>query len=152
MSDAGRPPRLNEQIQGQICEAIRRGNTFKAACRAGGIGISTFRGYMTKGKDAASEYREFRLAVLAAKAEGERALVECIRSAADAGDWKAALVILERRNRKAWGPVQRSELSAPGGKPLTASAGVVVLPALRDFPEMSTEDLRALARGENPKG
>ena len=50
----GRPSKLSPEVQERICNAIRAGNYYRAACRYGGIDYSNFRDWMLKGQRARS--------------------------------------------------------------------------------------------------
>ena len=72
----GRPSKLTPEVQERICQAIRAGNYYEAACAYAGIGYSTFRVWMIKGEKAKSgKYREFLEAVTRAEHEAEVRMV-----------------------------------------------------------------------------
>jgi uncharacterized Fe-S cluster-containing radical SAM superfamily protein len=60
----GRPSKLTPEVQEKICNAIRAGNYYEAACAYAGIDYSTFRRWMIKGEKAKKgKYHEFCEAV-----------------------------------------------------------------------------------------
>ena len=99
----GRPSRLNAAVQDRLVTALRSGATRESCATYAGIGITTFHTWMQKGEERpGSDYADFRAAVKAAEADSEILLAGRLMAAA-AGDWRAALSVLERRFPDAWG-------------------------------------------------
>ena len=103
MSKVGRPTKLTPEVQEKICNAIRAGNYYEAACAYAGIGYSTFRAWMIKGEKAKSgKYREFMEAIKKAEYEAEARLVAQWQKHMPE-NWQAIATFLERRYPERWG-------------------------------------------------
>lgn len=104
----GRPSLLDDDVANNVVTMLRAGNYLTVATRAAGIGMQTFRDWLKRGessKTADAPYRDFRARVERARAEGEARMVSVIARAAQSGDWRAALALLEREFPDRWGPV-----------------------------------------------
>jgi len=86
---AGRPSKYSVELVGRFCVELARGSSIAYACRAAGIGHSTYKRWL-------HEHPEFKDAVANASAESERALVRQLQDHAE-NDWRAAKFLLERR-------------------------------------------------------
>ena len=99
----GRPSKLTPEVQERICQAIRAGNYYEAACAYAGIHYSTFRKWMIKGEKAKSgKYREFFEAVTRAEHEAEVRMVAQWQKHMPE-DYRAIRDFLERRYPERWG-------------------------------------------------
>ena len=99
----GRPSKLTPEVQEKICQAIRAGNYYEAACAYGGIAYSTFREWMVRGeKDKSGKYREFLEAIKRAEYEAEARLVAMWQKHMP-DNWQAIATFLERRYPERWG-------------------------------------------------
>ena len=99
----GRPSKLTPEVQEKICQAIRAGNYYEAACAYGGIAYSTFREWMVRGeKDKSGKYREFMEAIKRAEYEAEARLVAMWQKHMP-DNWQAIATFLERRYPERWG-------------------------------------------------
>ncbi len=105
---SGRPLSFTQEKADRVCEAIRRGLTYKQAASYAGISYSTLNRWRIEGvqEDSSSELREFWKAFEQANGEAAFRLLGYIDNAAIAGDWKAAGWILERRFPNEWGGKQ----------------------------------------------
>ena len=117
----GRPSRIEDtKLIQRICTGIRKGNYPEIAAMSAGISERTYYLWYHRGQiEGEGPYAEFAEAIDQASAQAEMALVGNIRDAADAGDWKASLELLSRRNRR-WARQDRTimELGAsPDEKP-----------------------------------
>ena len=98
-----RPSKLTPEVQEKICNAIRAGNYYEAACGYAGIGYSTFRVWMIKGEKAKTgKYREFMDAVMRAEYEAEARMVAQWQKHMPE-DYRAIRDFLERRYPDRWG-------------------------------------------------
>lgn len=98
----GRPSKLTPEVQEKICNAIRAGNYYEAACAYAGIDYSTFRRWMVQGEKAKSgKYREFYEAVKKAEYEAEIRLVAMWQKHMP-DNWQAIATFLERRYPERW--------------------------------------------------
>lgn len=98
----GRPSKLTTEVQEKICNAIRAGNYYEAACAYAGIDYSTFRRWMVQGEKAKSgKYREFYEAVKKAEYEAEIRLVAQWQKHMPE-NWQAIATFLERRYPERW--------------------------------------------------
>ena len=94
---------MTPEVQKRICDAIRAGNYYQAACAYAGIGYSTFRRWMTMGEEAKrGKYREFWEAVTRAELEAEARLVAQWQQHMP-NDYRAIRDFLERRFPERWG-------------------------------------------------
>lgn len=86
---------LRESKKAAILEALRRGNTRRAAAAVAGITPETFYTWLREDLTLSD-------AVIVAEGEAEASLVGAIRDKAPE-DWRAAESLLKRRFRDAWG-------------------------------------------------
>jgi transposase len=117
-----RPTKLTKDKADKIVDLVRAGNYAETSATVAGVGVSTFYTWMSKGEGekARSPYKEFREAVLGAKAEAEARMVMVIQRAASDGSWQAASWYLERTQQAKYGKQNRVELTG-------ADAGAVRL-------------------------
>lgn len=133
----GRPTKLTTEVQDRIIQALKAGNYIETAAEYAGIGKTTFYRWMEQGEQASQGiYREFRDAVMRARAEAEARSVALIQKAAP-DDWRAAAWWLERAFPDRWGPRQKLEHSGPEGGPIPAEVRVTLV---RPNGEQETED------------
>lgn len=125
MSDAdhlpkiGRPPRLSNEIKETICQALRLGLTMEAGASLAGVSISTVYGWLRRGKAAkAGGFTGFVKAVEQALTQFEARNAAVVNRAAQDGDYRAALALLERRRPKTWARTERHEISGQEGQPI----------------------------------
>nr|PZN07741.1 MAG: hypothetical protein DIU64_11805 [Caldicoprobacter oshimai] len=98
----GRPSKLTPEVQEKICNAIRAGNYYEAACAYAGIDYSTFRRWIIKGEKAKSgKYYDFCEAVKKAEYEAEMRLVAMWQKHMP-DNWQAIATFLERRFPERW--------------------------------------------------
>lgn len=133
----GRPTKLTPEVQDRIIQALKAGNYVETAAEYAGIGKTTFYRWMARGEQASRGiYREFRDAVMRARAEAEARNVAIIQKAAP-DDWRAAAWWLERAFPDRWGPRQKLEHSGPEGGPIPAEVRVTLV---RPDGEQETKD------------
>lgn len=109
---------LTPERQDKITALIKAGVPNATAAEASGTSETAFYRWMERGDDPEEtdpRYREFREAVIRARAEAEAAMVANIRLHARNGDWKADAWLLERSRPERWGRVNRHELTGAGG-------------------------------------
>lgn len=117
---------LTPDVQKRICDALRAGNTRRAAALYGGIAESTFYLWMTRGKDPRMTkkgepykedvpFMEFMEAVTRAEADCEVWHVANIKKQAE-GDWRASVEWLKRRRRDDWSEQHRIDHTTAGEK------------------------------------
>lgn len=143
----GRPLTVTPEITGALCELLQKGEFFAHACAVVGVPPRTAHRWFERGQedDAPDELVAFWQACARARAEGEKALVEQLLSMAEdksSKDWKAIAWKLERLRGEIFHLTTKTELSGPGGKPIQIATG-------KDITAMTTEEVRALARGES---
>jgi len=109
---SGRPSLFNTERAARVLVAVRRGLTYKNAASYAGISYATLNRWRIEGRerDDESEICQFWKALQQANGEAAFRLIGCIDSAAEAGDWKAATWILERRFPDDWGKRVGSEI------------------------------------------
>lgn len=100
--------KYNEDRHKRIIEALRAGNTRRAASWAGGIDQDTFLRWLQR-------YADFADDVKAAEADAELAMVERVRTAAN-DQWQAAAWWLERKMKRDWS--NRQEITGEDGAPV----------------------------------
>ena len=101
----GRPTVFNQEIADRVIEGVSRGLTMKNAASYGGISYSTLNRWRRRGEDSNEddEFCQFWKRLERAKGEAALRLLNCVNSAAESGEWKAATWILERRYPDEWG-------------------------------------------------
>lgn len=92
-SAAGRKTKRTPEVEAELFDALRKGNTRRAACASAGIGESTL-------NDWINEFPEFSAALTHAENLAETGYVNVVQLAAQNGDWKAAAWWLERRRKQ----------------------------------------------------
>lgn len=100
----GRPSKRTPEREARIAEALRAGNTRKAACAYGGISQSQFAEWLAR-------FHDFRDTIEKAEADAEVRAVAQIATAAQAGTWQAAAWWLERRRPDDYGRRDRIEVT-----------------------------------------
>lgn len=136
----GRPTKLTPQLTERIAMLIKGGAYPTKAAVAAGLSEASYFAYMARGRaeqermaeqsstrPKASErpYIDFLEAVEQASAEIQAIMANKIVTAAQAGDWKAALAYLERTNREEWGRVTRTELTGAAGGPVKQEVSTI---------------------------
>jgi len=115
----GRPTTFDEQVAERLVTMLRAGNYLGVAVSAAGVPMSTFKDWLRRGRSQKLDDRPFavfREKVESARAEGEARMVAVIARAAQEGDWRAAITLLEREFPERWGPVsvrQRDDVVPP---------------------------------------
>jgi len=97
----GRPTLLDDTIAHRICAALAAGNTRSTAARAAGIGWSTLKTWLARGRHGEEPFAAFLAQVKKAEADGEAELVATIRAGATR-TWQCAAWLLERRFPRRW--------------------------------------------------
>lgn len=136
---AGRPPKLTNEVQERICQALAAGNYRTVAAQWAGVSQRVMREWMAKGKSEKSgPYKDFRRRVLEAEKSAEIRAVGLVMKAAQE-DAKHAQWWLERKFNARWGRKDATrvtgEIKASGSGPATSR-------------EVAIAALEALARGE----
>ena len=110
----GRPSKLDEARVAALIDALKVGCSAEVACRAAGIGRSTFKAWLARGKSpdpTDAPYRAFRAAVQKARAHGEYHALGVIQAAMPT-HWQAAAWFLERSQPRRWARVDRLKAAA----------------------------------------
>ncbi len=105
---AGRPTKYGEETTTRITQALRAGNTRRAACGYAGISEDTFANWL-------ADKSEFAEAVKKAESDAEVRNVAIIQKAADT-TWQAAAWWLERKHKAEWS--SRVEQTGADGSPV----------------------------------
>lgn len=121
-----RPAKLTPEVQARIIEAVQAGNYMETSAQYANIGLSTFYRWMAEGEGvrAPKRQREFREAVLQARAQAEVRNVTLIQRAANDGSWQAASWFLERSFQNKWGRTGKVELTGANGDPMKVEVSV----------------------------
>lgn len=108
---AGRPTKLDEDVQERVCEALRQGNFRSVAANYAGISQRTLREWMAAGRaEKEGPHRDFRRAVLEAEGEAERKAVALVMRAAES-DPKHAEWWLTHRHAERWAENRKVKVS-----------------------------------------
>lgn len=140
-----RPAKLTDETVKLIVDAIRVGCPIRVACLAGGIGSTTFKTWMDRGKsadEADAPYRAFRTSLKKARGHGEAHALKIIQDAMP-DHWQAAAWFLERSRPTRWGRVDRLKATMAAGQGGETTVRVVY----EDMSKLSDEDLRAIVDG-----
>jgi hypothetical protein len=119
MTTMGRPSKLEDATAEKIIDALKVGSPIRVACRAAGIGQTTFKAWMTRGNSEADDdapYRAFRADVKKARAAGEAAALKVIHEAMPTS-WQAAAWFLERHWPERWGRRDRIKAKIENDRP-----------------------------------
>ena len=137
-----RPSLLTKERTKKIADLITAGNDAETSAMASGISKAAYYVWLARGraeidrltrnpklKAKASEqpYIEFVETIEQARAEAEARLVVLVsKAAADPKTWQAATWLLERREPKKWGRVNRTEITGADGGPVKSESTVQV--------------------------
>jgi transposase len=98
----GRPSALTPEVQRRVCEAIAAGNTRHDAAEYAGVGASTVRCWLARGRrQSRGKFQAFLAAVKKAEADAVVRNVAIIQNAAKT-KWQAAAWWLERKRGEDW--------------------------------------------------
>ncbi len=113
----GRPSKLDDLREKRICDALRRGHSYAAAARAGGIDESTLHEWRARGRAGEQRYAEFVERVDRADSEAEHRALEVLTAKFDSPDERIALNAVmfwfERRRPAEWGKPTAPANEAP---------------------------------------
>lgn len=115
----GRNSKLTPEITEKICDALRAGNTQKAACQYVGISERTFFNWINRGEADEEPYLQFVQDIKSAEGAAIVGFVSVIAKAASNGQWQAAAWYLERKYPDEWGKVDRKEIKHSGKVDMT---------------------------------
>lgn len=122
-----RPTKLTKVVRESVCQAIRAGLPLREAALVAGISERTLHAWRERGaREESGPYLQFVQQTREAEAQAQFDLAVIVKSAAIAGDWRAALALLGRRWPGTWSEHSRHEVSGPEGGPVDV-AGVVDL-------------------------
>lgn len=97
----GQPPALDKFVHDRLAEALRTGNTRIDAARYAGIGYTTFKNWMVRGRAGEKPYAAFLSSMEKAEADAVIRNVAIIQKAAGVS-WQAAAWWLERKFPELW--------------------------------------------------
>ena len=128
MIPSGRPTKLNGESAAKIVEALRLGVPQTTAVTYARISKSTYYRWLkaAEGPDAPQEFRDFRDAVAAARAEAEVRAVAIIQNASPKS-WQAAAWFLERSFPEHWARKDRREITGSEGVPVELTVNTEAL-------------------------
>jgi transposase len=128
---AGRHPKLTEDVQAKILQAIATGATRRTAAAFAGIGERTLYTWLASDR---SPFRQFRQALLLAEANATILMIGAVRNAASTS-WQAAAWWLERKYPDEWGKKDRiefSELIRASAEKLAEETGLSVYDIIKE--------------------
>ncbi len=138
-----RPTKLDDVTAQRVIAALREGNARSTAARSAGIHPDTLCHWLARGRSGEEPYSEFSVRIKRAEADGELALVQCIRSAALEGKtWQCAAWLLERRFPQRWARKERPviekhrDASALGEEELAAALADALFKSTANNPEL----------------
>jgi hypothetical protein len=105
---SGRPTKYNEETVTRVTQALRAGNTRRAACAYANIDQGTFANWL-------KQHSDFSDAIEKAEGDAEVRNVAIIQKAADS-TWQAAAWWLERKHKQEWS--SRVEQTGADGSPV----------------------------------
>lgn len=147
----GRPTKLEPERKERILQALKAGNYRQVACEYAGVSYGTFSKWMAQGvRRPATEYGEFRKAVLEAERQAEVTCVARVMKATET-DWKAAGWWLERKRSSRWARKEKLEHSGPGGGAIPVKAKILHELSDESLDKIETI-LRTAAAGAASKG
>lgn len=120
----GRPTDCTPEVTERVCRDLRAGLTVAAACFSGGITTTSYHNWRMRGETGEAPFADFLAATTEARDEGNRALELIVRKAAQV-DWRAAVRVLESRDRENWS--KRTEVTGREGGPVEVREVKVVL-------------------------
>lgn len=126
-----RETKLDDLRSKRICDALRKGHSFAAAARAGGIDESTLHDWRKRGRDGEEPYSEFSKRVDAADQEAEDRAVTVLQNAMGGEDMRLAADTawkwLARRRPAQWQEQKGEEpLTAEEAERLVAEAAQLI--------------------------
>jgi hypothetical protein len=124
----GRPTKRTPQVEADLVQALRAGNTRQAACRFAGITQRTFERWL--------RFDGFVALIEKAESDAEVRMVAHVLKAATDGTWQAAAWWLERRRPEAYGRRFLDGLADGAGNPAAMQVTV-----LFDRPDTDTLSL-----------
>lgn len=141
----GRPSKFVPERTQAIVQSVANGADFTTACAAADVDDSTAHAWLRRA-DAEPDgpYGEFRRQVVRARASWEQRCISIVMGAADAGDWRAALEMLQRRAPDRWALTHKLQVNTDAVHQMTELVLEVVKAALEAaLPDRAVRD-RAL--------
>ncbi len=133
--------KLTPEITETVLESVAVGCSDKASAQRAGIHPETLSNWLARGAEGEEPFLTFREAYARAQGERTRSLVSCIRSAAEAGDWRAAAHLLACLEPEQYSEKRRLEHTGAGGGPIKAETHVST-----DTPDRAATVLGILAQ------
>lgn len=88
---------LVPEVQKRVIDALRAGGTQRTACAYAGVPLSTFYDALRFGREGKAGFAEFLAEVERAEASSAVAALAAVHTAAKAGQWQAAVWLLEQQ-------------------------------------------------------
>jgi len=118
------PITLTPKIYEDITYSVKAGNTPENASKLASVPVKIFSDWMARGERCEPEYMAFAIEINRSIAIAEdRNVLRLERMGGS--DPKVAEWLIERRNRKEWGNVDRHEVSGPDGGPIEMTVEAV---------------------------
>lgn len=102
-----RPTALTPEVSAVIVRAVHLGMPWRLASGLANVSERTVYGWLKRGKAGEEPYLQFLQDVKRAEKLAIEHALQVIRKAADAGDWKPAAWLLERRAFESFGHERR---------------------------------------------
>lgn len=138
MGQAGRRPKLTDELEQKFLSHLANHHYLKTACSLVGIGERTYHLWREKGegkKDAEGNwilhpkprYKLFIERVRETLAMSEVTLVENV---VKKGGWKGSMEILKRRHHENWGDRHRMAVTGANDGPIKTEASAAIVPVI----------------------
>jgi len=100
----GRPSKLTDEVEKQICDAVRAGSYLSVAARCAGVSESTVYEWLRDAREEGADPRlvAFAAALDKADADGEVHTIGVIRREIARGNTRAGFELLARRHPERW--------------------------------------------------
>ena len=139
------PYKMDQNTQDVIVKSISMGATMAQAAAAAGIAPRTLLYWRT---DSRPEFEEFQERIHRAKAQRQIKLMKTVQDAADNGDWRAAVRLLESLDPDNWSRhlVSRTDQEVTFKKALQKLKDKGIDP--HEFVERLADELRLVSTGD----
>ena len=131
----GRQPSLEKdrQLTERVCARLAEGVSIQAAMNLSGVAERSYHDWMRRGQAGEEPYEAFFVAASRARDSWKARLIQCVESAAQQGEWRAAAFLLERQFPAEFGPKhEEGERGSNGLLPPSAPGPIIHVTVQRD--------------------